>query len=136
MLYPTLNQPYVFIFIMLAGLISGFFFDIANFLNIFFNRNKITKQFLYFFATITSVLILILTNLITNYGIFRIFILLTFLIAFTIQRFTLGSLITKVIDKSTNIKIPKLKFHKLKTASKGAVKEKKIKKDAKQPHQE
>lgn len=121
MLYPTLNQPYVFFVILLAGLASGFLFDLANFLNIFFNRNKVAKQILYFIATLSSAFILIATNLIFNYGIFRIFIFLTFLVAFTIQRFTLGSLIAKCIEKSRKIKLPRLKLRKLKTTSKEAV---------------
>jgi len=123
MLYPTLNQPYVFFVILLAGLVSGFLFDLSNFLNIFFNRNKVTKQILYFLATISSAFLLVLCNILCNYGIFRIFIILTFLTAFILQRFTLGSLISIAISKVSKIKLPKLKLRKTKTASSETIQE-------------
>ena len=105
MLYPTLNQPIVFIFIFLTGLASGLLFDLSNFLVIFFNRNKIIKQIFYFLATILSTFLLFIVNLITNFGNFRIFIILSFIVALLLERFTLGKLISKTIDKLTNVKI-------------------------------
>ena len=114
MLYPTLNQPYVFIIIFLTGLASGLLFDLANFLSLLFNNNKIIKQLFYFLSTISTGFLLFAVNLVTNFGQFRIFILLSFIFALTIERFTLGHLINKFLDKTRKIKIklPRLKRKK------------------------
>ena len=115
MLYPTLNQPLVFLFIFLTGLASGLLFDLANFLLVFVNKNKIMKQIFYFISTIFSFALLFITNLFCNFGQFRFFVILTFLFALIIERFTLGKFINKTINKTTNIK---RKLSKLKRKNK------------------
>lgn len=114
MLYPTLNQPYVFITIFLTGLVSGLLFDLSNFLLIFVNKNKVIKQFLYFFASALSFLGLFYMNLIVNLGQFRLFIIITFALSLFIERITLGSIINKTIMTLSCIKIKPPRFWKLK----------------------
>lgn len=122
MLYPTLNQPYVFIMMFLTGLACGLFFDASNFLAQLFNKNKIITQILYTISTFLSIFTLFFVNLDVNFGQFRIFIVLTFLFSFLIERWTIGNFLNKLFIKSKkqfNIKLPcfKLKKHR-KTHSK------------------
>lgn len=116
MLYPTLNQPFVFFVIALAGLASGLTFDLANLFAVLCNRNKIGRQILYFLATVLSVLILFFTNLYANFGQFRVFVVLSFLFVLIIERFTLGVLLNKVFNKISGLRI-NLNFRKKKNSS-------------------
>lgn len=99
MLYATLNQFFVFVITLIIGIFSGLFFDLSNLIALFFNNNKIIKQIFYFFSTILSFFILFLTNLAINYGQFRFFVLISFLIGLYIERKLVSNPITNLINK-------------------------------------
>ena len=112
MLYPTLNQPLVAIFIALAGLASGFLFDLAKFLLIFFNYNKVAKQILLFLACILSGFIYFVINLFVNLGQFRVFTIAIFILVLLSQRFISNKLLSKFADKISQLKLRIAKRHK------------------------
>lgn len=99
MLYETLNQPLIITAIFFTGILCALFFDFASLVYYLCNKNKVVKQIADFFAAILSFFILFLVNLSVNFGKFRIYIILVFLIGFTIQRFTIGKLWTKFLEK-------------------------------------
>ncbi|MBE7073507.1 MAG: hypothetical protein E7379_00170 [Clostridiales bacterium] len=99
LLYQSQNQPLIIVMISLAGVVSGFLFDFARILTLFFGKGKIAKHFFDFCATAVSVLVLFLTNLHFNYGRFRLYVLLIFIICFALQRFFISFLWTKLLKK-------------------------------------
>ena len=99
MLYPTLNQPLVILMTTLAGLFCGVFFDLARILNLLLGKNKYTKHIIEFFATIVACGVLFLTNLKFNYGQFRFYVVLIFLITFALERIITGILWTKLLKR-------------------------------------
>lgn len=122
MLYTTLNQFFVFSLTLLIGMISGLFYDLSNLIATFCNKNKIVKQFFYFFSTFLSFFILFLTNLTINFGQFRFFVLASFLLGLYIERKFISSPITNLInkilsklkayrDKRKLLKLEKIKKH-------------------------
>ena len=102
MLYPTLNQPLIILFVFLAGLFSGTFFDLARILTLLFGKSKIFKHINEFFATILSCLSLFFVNLRWNYGQFRVYVLLVFLTSFALERIFVSFLWTKLLKKWYN----------------------------------
>ena len=102
MLYPTFNQPLLLLCIAIAGFLCGLIFDAANFLLFAVKKKKFLSQLLYFFAIIISSFVLFFVNLKINYGQFRLFTLFEFITFLLIERFTLGILWTKALDKCYN----------------------------------
>ncbi len=98
MLYETLSQPLVILYIFLIGVASGLLFDLVNLLLCFCNKNKILKQILTFIAVVCSAIILYFTNLTVNFGRFRIYIIFIYLISFALERFIIGNFWTKWIN--------------------------------------
>ncbi len=94
-LFETLSQPYILVWLIFSGFCSGFLFDITNTITFLCNNNKVVKNIFQALATISSFLILFFVNLNTNYGQFRIYVLVVFLLFLFLQRLTLGKLIAK-----------------------------------------
>ena len=109
MLYETLSQPLAFICIFLVGIFCGFLFDLANLLNIFFNRNKVCLQI---FCVIFSAFLVFFVNLKINYGKARFFVAIAFVLAFWLERQTVGRLWSKFLNFCGN------KWHAYKTKMK------------------
>lgn len=86
MLYPTLNQPLVMLVMFFVGFASGFFFDFAFLLKKSLKDLKATNIFFDFLACIFSFVIFFVTNLYINYGQFRIYVVVIFIIACLLQR--------------------------------------------------
>lgn len=86
MLYPTLNQPIVMLVIFFAGFTSGFLFDFALLLKKGLNNIKLVNVFFDFLACIFSFVIYFVTNLYINYGQFRIYVVILFIVACILQR--------------------------------------------------
>ena len=99
MLYPTLSQPVVFVLIALTGLACGVLFDIFGSLAFVSGNDKYSKIFFDFLATIFSFAILFVVNLQANYGQFRLFVVITFLLAFCLERTLSKFLWTKCVKK-------------------------------------
>ncbi len=102
MLFPTFNQPLLLLCLAIAGFLCGLFFDAANFLIFPVKKKKVISQILYFFAIIISSIVLFFVNLKINFGQFRLFTLLEFITFLLIERFTIGFLWTKVLEKCYN----------------------------------
>lgn len=102
MLYETLNQPSVFLYLFLIGLLCGLIFDAINLLNYFFSHNNIVKQIFLFLGICSVFFIFSRINLIVNYGDFRLFPFLAFFGAIFIERITIGFLFAKIVDKCYN----------------------------------
>ena len=86
MLYPTLNQPLVMLVMFFVGFASGFLFDFAFLLKKSLKDLKATNIFFDFLACIFSFVIFFVTNLYINYGQFRIYVVVVFIIACLLQR--------------------------------------------------
>ena len=102
MLYESLSQPIIILCILAIGIACGMIFDVGKFINYFFNQNKFTKQLILSFCTILSAVLLFIVNLQVNYGRFRVYILLLFTISFIVERYTIGKLWTKALEKCYN----------------------------------
>ena len=94
-LFETLNQPNILLFLVIFGFLSGFLFDFAYIISFLCNNNKIVENIVQFFAIFFSFLILFFVNLKTNYGQFRVYIFVVFFLFLSIQRITVGKLIAK-----------------------------------------
>lgn len=86
MLYPTLNQPIVMLVMFFVGFASGFLFDFAFLLKKSLKDLKATNIFFDFLACIFSFIMFFVTNLYINYGQFRIYVVVIFIIACLLQR--------------------------------------------------
>ena len=102
MLYPTLNQPVIFIVIFAVGLSSGLLFDIARILTYLSGNDKYSKGLFDFLAVIFSFGILFYSNLAVNYGQFRVYVVITFLLALFFERLLSKILWTKCIKRCYN----------------------------------
>ena len=98
MLYPTLNQPIVMLVMFFVGFASGFLFDFAFLLKKSLKDLKATNIFFDFLACIFSFVIFFVTNLYINYGQFRIYVVVIFIIACLLQR-VLSNQILKFFKK-------------------------------------
>ena len=99
MLFPTLNQPLVLLFIFMAGLLSGLIFDFAKILTYICSKDKFSKHIFEFFATIFSFGLVFLLNLKFNLGQFRIYILAVFFASFALEKIFSKFLWTKFLLK-------------------------------------
>lgn len=101
MLYETLSQPQIFLFVVLFGFINGIIFDIFK---IFKNciKNRFFINFLTFFNVFLVILIYFFVNLKFNYGEFRFYILLSFFLSLFIERLFIGNLLGKFLEKCYN----------------------------------
>lgn len=96
LLYETLSQPLIFIIILSFGFLSGLVFDLRNYLCFLFAKNKIVSVILDTVATILVCFIFLLGNLYFNFGQFRFYVILGFVIGLSIERVTLGIIVGKI----------------------------------------
>lgn len=113
-LYETLNQPIILLYLIILGFLSGLFFDFAYIISFLCNKNKLITNILLFFSTLLSFFTLFMLNLKINYGQFRVFIFIVFFLFLFLERISLGKVIaktqiwcyttfTKVVNKIKNI---------------------------------
>lgn len=107
LLYETLSQPLIFAVISLIGFSSGLIFDLRNYICFLFAKNKIVSITLDVVATILVCLIFLIGNLYFNFGEFRVYVILAFIIGLLIERVTLGIIVGKICSWCYN------KFRKL-----------------------
>lgn len=103
MLFETLFQPKIFFFLMLIGFASGFVYDICLYIVFLCKNNKIVKIIFDFLGTTIIIAIFYLSVVMLDYGDFRIYHFLTFTTFLLLQRYTLGKLIAKLLDKCYNV---------------------------------
>lgn len=102
MLYPSSGQPVVILFVFLTGLTSGLFFDISKILTFLSGGDRTSRHIFDFLATIISFACLYFVNLVCNYGQFRLYVLVVFLISLIFEQFLSKVLWTKVFSKCYN----------------------------------
>ena len=99
MLYETLSQPKIFLFLALIGFASGFLYDVSSYIIFLCNKNKVVKIVFNFLATICTFVVFYIAVLVLDYGELRFFHFVTFWLFLSIQRITLGNIIANFIDK-------------------------------------
>ena len=102
MLYETLSQPHIFLFMFLGGFCSGFLFDLKLILLLKIKKKRVLSEILTFFATFLTLFLCFLLNLRFNYGEFRLFSLLAFAISFSIERFISQNFVANLTVKCYN----------------------------------
>lgn len=107
LLYETLSQPLTFLVILCIGLASGLLFDLRNYVNFLFAKNKTVSIILDIVTSLIICGILFISNLYFNYGEFRFYIILAFLLELLIQLLTLEIIVAKICTWCYN-KIRKL----------------------------
>lgn len=95
-LFETQNQFIVFLIIVLIGFICGFIFDANKYINFLCNKNKIVQIILDFLSVLMCAFVFFISCLHLNFGEFRFYILLGFIVGVLIQRTTLGIVIAKI----------------------------------------
>lgn len=97
MLFETLSQPLILLWIVASGILCGFIFDLSNLLFKLSNCNKIFRYFLDFFSVIITAFVLFLVILKINYGDLRLYEILIFTLFVLLQRATIGKLLAKTL---------------------------------------
>jgi len=87
MLYESLAQPTIFLILSAVGFFSGIIFDLKNIFSFLLKKKKILNQILLFFAVLIVFFMFYLVNLKVNYGEYRFFSIIAFMLAFSIERF-------------------------------------------------
>ena len=118
MLYPTVNQPIVILAMFFTGLACGIIFEIFRFLTFLSGNDKISKNFFDFLAVIFSFVLFFIVNLAVNYGQFRVYVILIFLIGFAVEEIILKILWTKLIEKCYTRIVTKVRTSKAKWKTK------------------
>lgn len=103
MLYPTLSQPLVFLYMFIAGIIGGIVYGFVIALSKIIKTNRVLKQILIFFATAACSVLFWIVNLEINYGQFRIYTLLTYACAIVLERITVGKGFAILLQRCYNI---------------------------------
>ena len=97
-LFETLNQPTILLYLIVGGFLCGLLFDLTNFICFLCNNNKIVKNIFQFFATTLSAIILLLINTKQNFGQLRLYVFVFFILFLILERITLGKLIAKSMN--------------------------------------
>ena len=98
MLYDTINQPLLFVAMMISGIVGGaLFLGIKNIEKIF--KKRFFSHIFDFFAIFLSFFLLFLTNLIFHYGIFRIFPIAVYFLFFFLTIFLSKKYFAKWVAK-------------------------------------
>ncbi len=102
MLYETLSQPLVFMWMIVGGIFAGLFFDLKNICLFFLKKKEIKKHFFIFFSCFFTFFLFFLINLKVNYGEIRFFTIVTFALSFAIERFIIKNFIAKRVERCYN----------------------------------
>ena len=102
MLLETLSQPTIFLMLIIFGFLSGVFFDFSNFFWKTTNKNKNFKHILDFFSTLAVFFLFFLCIYVFNFGEIRAYEFFVFFSFFSIERFTFGKLVEKLIELCYN----------------------------------
>ena len=104
MLYPSLNQPIVFIVLFCGGILAGITFLLCKICVKNLEKHKFLAQICYFFTILICFFIFSAFNLLANYGQFRLFAILSFLLGMICFDFLAKFLWTKGKEKWYNLK--------------------------------
>lgn len=103
MLFETLSQPQIFLYLTLVGFMSGFVFDVCSYIVFLCNNNKVVKAIAEFFASLTTFLLFYFAVLKVDFGAVRAYHMLAFFSSFSVQRISLGNIIAKFFDWCYNL---------------------------------
>ena len=95
-LYESLNQPLNFLLIFLIGLGSGLIFDIFKYLTFLCNKNSIIEKIFDCISIVLCGIIFFFACLTLNFGEFRFYLFLGYILGILLERFTLGIFIAKI----------------------------------------
>jgi hypothetical protein len=96
LLYETLTQPAVFFIILVIGIACGIIFDLRSYIVFLCANNKVVTIILDILSVLLSSIIFYLCVLGLNFGEFRFYIVLSFLLGILLERFTLGLFVAKI----------------------------------------
>ena len=103
MLYPTLNQPLVFLIMFCTGIICGIIFSLTKMINNKISRYKILVQLFYFLSIVFSFALFSFLNLICNFGQLRLYVFLATGIGIFVEKTILQKIWTKLNKKCYNL---------------------------------
>lgn len=118
MLFESLKQSYIFFGAIYFGLLVGIFRDLTIFILNLLKKNKVVSIILDFIFSIGFSLLFIICLNVVNFGEFRIYLLLSYIFGFILERKTLGFLVDFIFEKIYNFivkiikKLSNLKFFK------------------------
>lgn len=102
MLFESLKHIFLFLGALYFGLICGIIKEIFNFiLNLLKNKKVFIFLFDFIFIILFSFLFIFCLNIV-NYGEFRVFLLISFILGYFIERKSLGNLVDFLIKKIYN----------------------------------
>lgn len=109
MLFETLKQSFVFLGTIYFGILAGIVRDFCLFVFNLFKKNKIVKLILdILFMIIISILFILCLNVV-NYGEFRLYLLLSYILGFVVERKTIGYLVDFIFQKIYNLIVKGIK---------------------------
>lgn len=103
MLYETVFQTKIFFFMLLIGFGCGFIYDVCFYIVFLCKNNKIVRVVFDFLGTLIIFAIFYFAVLKLDYGDFRAYHFFVFTAFLLLQRYTLGKIIAKLLDKCYNI---------------------------------
>ena len=95
MLYETLLQGQIFLCVLYFGLIGGVVFEAKNLMEKSLSQNKVVCFVLDLCYMLFCALLFIFAKNIANFGEFRIYLLISFVIGVLIEHLTIGFLVEK-----------------------------------------
>lgn len=95
MLYETLLQGQIFLCVLYFGLIAGIIFEAKNLVEKSLSQNKVVCFVLDLaFMCLASLLFIIAKN-VANFGEFRLYLLVSFILGIVLEHITIGFLVEK-----------------------------------------
>ena len=102
MLYETLSQPLIVLYLFLGGFICGIFFDFANMILVGSKREKISykifRNILDCICVFLAFVIFYIIVLQTAYGEVRFYQIIIFALAVILERITIGKFVAKLLN--------------------------------------
>ena len=99
MLYPTLSQPLIVLCLLGGGILGGLIFDVFRLLTLLSGNDRYSKHIFDFLSTLCCFALLFILNLTLNFGQFRLYVLVVFLLTFALERLISKILWTKLLKK-------------------------------------
>lgn len=100
---PTIYQIYVFMAMVYGGILSGIVIDIFKPFSYLKSKSKIINIALDFVCTLIIIALFLLCLHISNFGIFRFFLLFSFILGIVVEQYSIGFLVAKIINLLYNI---------------------------------
>ena len=94
-LYESLNQPIIFLYLFIIGFFASIIFDFSKYLTFLCNNNKIMQKIFDSFAVFVFGIIFFVACLMFNYGQFRLYLAMAYILGFLFERISLGITLAK-----------------------------------------